>query len=171
MNHPAEPFLSNVPQNISANSVLIRLIEGLGFRYQAATSGLTELDITFKPTPESFSIGELLKHIYDLAFITQKTFGGKAHYKKDELAAGSELITETIQLYNIAIARIKTLKPQDLKSCYVQPKSLPNAYPFWFVINGHIADALTHIGQLVSWRRINGNPQPPTNVFLGKKIS
>jgi hypothetical protein len=39
------------------------------------------------------------------------------------------------------------------------------------LINGPIADALTHIGQIVSWRRINGNPQPSgVNPFKGIRV-
>jgi hypothetical protein len=39
--------------------------------------------------------------------------------------------------------------------------------PFWHVINGPIADALTHVGQVNSFRRLAGNPTPKANVFLG----
>ena len=43
------------------------------------------------------------------------------------------------------------------------------AYPFWNAINGPIADALWHCGQIVSFRRSSGNPFPKgVSVFTGK---
>jgi len=36
------------------------------------------------------------------------------------------------------------------------------------IINGPLADALTHVGQINSFRRINGNPCKKVNVFNGK---
>lgn len=163
--------ISKPPETITPNTILIRMIDGLGFRFTAATTGLTENDMDFKPSADSFSVFELLQHIYDLAFITQKTFGGTADYKKEQLKDFQSIKNEIIILYQLAKEAIASLSIDALSECSVQPKSLPNPYPFWYVINGHIADALTHVGQLVSWRRINGNPQPKTNVFLGEKIS
>lgn len=41
--------------------------------------------------------------------------------------------------------------------------------PFWNEINGPIADALWHVGQVVSLRRSSGNPfNPKVNVLTGK---
>ena len=43
-------------------------------------------------------------------------------------------------------------------------------FPVWNLINGPIADALNHTGQVVSFRRTSGNPIPKgVNVFLGVK--
>ena len=38
---------------------------------------------------------------------------------------------------------------------------------FWHIINGPIADAFTHVGQINSFRRLSGNPVPKANVFTG----
>ncbi len=35
--------------------------------------------------------------------------------------------------------------------------------PFWLVINGPLSDALTHIGQIATLRRIAGSPVPDSN--------
>ena len=41
-------------------------------------------------------------------------------------------------------------------------------YPFWNMINGPIADALWHAGQVASFRRSSGNPMNPrVDVFMG----
>jgi len=38
------------------------------------------------------------------------------------------------------------------------------------LLNGPIADALTHVGQVISFRRTSGNPIPKgVNVFMGIK--
>ena len=43
-------------------------------------------------------------------------------------------------------------------------------FPVWNLINGPIADAIYHTGQVVSFRRTSGNPIPKgVNVFLGVK--
>ena len=39
--------------------------------------------------------------------------------------------------------------------------------PFWHIVNGPISDALTHVGQINSFRRLAGNPTPKANVFVG----
>ena len=45
-----------------------------------------------------------------------------------------------------------------------------NSFPYWHMINGPIADALYHTGQVVSFRRANGNPiNPNISQFMGKK--
>ena len=42
-------------------------------------------------------------------------------------------------------------------------------FPFWNHLNGPIADALWHSGQIVSNRRASGNPlNSKVNVFIGK---
>jgi hypothetical protein len=43
-------------------------------------------------------------------------------------------------------------------------------FPFWNLINGPIADAIWHVGQVVSFRRSSGNPLPQgVNVLTGTK--
>ncbi|MCK5671198.1 hypothetical protein KAI10_07435, partial [Candidatus Bathyarchaeota archaeon] len=41
-------------------------------------------------------------------------------------------------------------------------------FPVWNLINGPLSDALTHVGQIASWRRMNGNPIPGARVFHGE---
>gem|GEM_PF-3667930 len=42
------------------------------------------------------------------------------------------------------------------------------SYPFWYLINGPLTDAVHHICQMVTWRRISGNPTPRISPFTGK---
>ena len=39
-------------------------------------------------------------------------------------------------------------------------------YPFWNQLNGPIADAIWHVGQVVSFRRTAGNSLPKGPSFL-----
>ena len=42
-------------------------------------------------------------------------------------------------------------------------------YPFWNMINGPIADAIYHTGQIVAFRRASGNPiQKGVRMLTGK---
>ena len=45
-------------------------------------------------------------------------------------------------------------------------KNTSRKLPFWYWINGPLADALTHVGQITSWRRIAGNPQLKELMYL-----
>jgi hypothetical protein len=52
-----------------------------------------------------------------------------------------------------------TLSAEELARVRIEGK------PFWHLINGPLADALTHVGQINSFRRLAGNPAPEANVF------
>lgn len=161
--------IPDVPTDINSTNCIARLIDGLGFRYYWSTTYLTEQDYMFSPSNGSMTIEELNLHIYDLTFITHKTFGLTSDYKKESFDGFKSVREEILSLYEATSKHLKTLDNDDILNTYsVSPKSLNGDFPFWFVINGHLADCLTHIGQLVSWRRLSGNPQPKINVFLGR---
>ena len=62
------------------------------------------------------------------------------------------------------------MSDSELESSNMTSSSTGKTYPFWYMLNGPIADALTHVGQITTWRRIAGNPQPNgVNVFKGTK--
>lgn len=54
------------------------------------------------------------------------------------------------------------MSDEDLQKLRIRDK------PYWNIINGPFSDALTHIGQINSFRRLSGNPVPPAKVFLGE---
>lgn len=61
--------------------------------------------------------------------------------------------------------KLKKMSGEDLSEI---EKNTSRKLPFWYWINGPLADALTHVGQITSWRRIAGNPQlKGINVFIG----
>jgi hypothetical protein len=54
------------------------------------------------------------------------------------------------------------MSDEDLEKLSIRDK------PFWNLINGPFSDALTHTGQINSFRRLAGNPVAGANVFLGE---
>ncbi len=42
------------------------------------------------------------------------------------------------------------------------------AFPVWNALNGPLADALTHVGQIAAWRRLAQRPVPRADVFRGR---
>ncbi|WP_281612853.1 hypothetical protein [Flammeovirga sp. SubArs3] len=156
-----------LPKEISSTHVIARMIDGLGFRYYWATEGLTEKEIDFRPEKDSRNMLELLGHIYHLAFAANNVLGGHMK-KKTDLSTYEEFRAETLYLYKDLSDRLKVMPDEELENYNYMGAS--QSFPFWYLLNGQIADALTHVGQVVSWRRISGNPQPKgVNVFLGKK--
>jgi len=162
--------ITEPPTKIAATTSIARLVDGLGFRYFWATEGLSEKEYYFSPGNGSMTITELNLHIYDLAFVAYKTFGGNPIYIKEKLTS-FELTREAIlNLYEQLRNLLLSLAATDLEACSFYAKKYEQEFPFWYMLNGPIADALTHVGQLTSWRRLAGNPQTAgVNVFLGIK--
>ena len=55
------------PERVTGSAVLVRLVEGIGFRFFWATEGLRDPDLAFRTEPEAMSIAELVGHVLDLA--------------------------------------------------------------------------------------------------------
>lgn len=163
--------IPNVPATITSSHILVRLVDSIGFRFRWATEGLTESNFNFKPCDTSMTIKELLLHIHRLSYMANKGFGNQFPIQK-EFTNNASIITETLHQYNALSTHLKTMTVEDLNTAtFLSPKSSPEPLPFWYMINGPLADALTHVGQISSWRRIAGNPQPKgVQLLLGKKL-
>jgi hypothetical protein len=154
------------PEYCTASSILIRIIDGLGFRYRWATEGLTEEDYLYRPSTDSMNMKELFIHIYRLVSMVNNSIGGK----KPEILDDDSL--ENIRketLKKIFDSRKKLLKMDDsnLKTCQFYSSYYDKNFPIWNILNGPLCDALTHVGQINTWRRLHGNPVFRANVFLG----
>ena len=159
--------LPELPEAVSSTNVMARLVDGLGFRYRWATEGLTENEHAFRPCETSMNMTELMQHLYNLAYTANTVLGGSE--EKRDLTDFDELRSETLRLYKDLGERLLLMPDSQLAECTYSGRR--EGFPFWYLLNGQIADALTHVGQIVSWRRIAGNPQPQgVNVFLGTKI-
>ncbi len=160
--------IPNPPEEVKANTILIRMIDGLIFRFKWATEGLFEEDLSFRPCESSMNMMELLNHIHQLTNMIHSTFERHPYQgltKLDSLdVLRSNIMGKLIASRNI----LENLTEEDLIDLKISSTKYPDGYPFWNLINGPIADALTHIGQITSWRRINGNPIKKVNVFLGR---
>ena len=160
------PFedISKTPDDLTATNTLLRMVEGLAFRYRWATENLSEENIKFKPHPTSMSIEEVNAHIFDLVDSTNRVFGGEKQ-NKDSLNSFHKLRIKSLNILADLSERLKEMSDEDLSEI---EKNTSRKLPFWYWINGPLADALTHVGQITSWRRIAGNPQlNGINVFIG----
>lgn len=167
------PFYSipEPPETTTPTQIITRLVDGLGFRYHWATEGLRESDYSFRPCDTSQSLKEVLLHIYQLSCLANRVFRG-SHPVKTTFEDNSILREETLAQYKALRLRLQSMDEDELTQCNFSTAQNNYDFPFWYLINGPLADALTHVGQITSWRRIAGNPQAKgVNVFLGKKIN
>ncbi len=153
-------------ETFTAGTVAARQVDALGFRFYWASEGLTEKDLSYKPNDSVRTTGETIDHIYDLALIVLNSTLKQPNSKKDkpDLSFSEKRKQALLNLKQAAeILRTST----DIS----QFKIIFGAreIPFWNNINGPIADAIWHCGQLASFRRVTGNPiNSKVNHFTGK---
>ena len=157
--------------NYSAGTVAARMIDGLGFRYYWATDGLREQDLKFKPSEEARTCGETVDHILGLSKVIVNSTLNKANERglDEPVLAFNEKRKQT--LLNLKTAADILRKSDDLSGFTIAFKNDKGTaeYPFWNNINGPIADAIWHCGQIVSLRRSSGNPfNSKASLFTGK---
>ena len=158
--------IPEAPTEYTAGTVSSRMIDGLGFRYYWATEGLRAEDLSFKPNAEARTSEQTIDHILGLSQVIlnatlnvangtpqpKMTFSEKRKKTLENLQKSSEILrnSKDISQYKIIFGK--------------------SEFPFWNQLNGPIADALWHVGQVVSFRRSSGNPLPKgVNVFTGTK--
>ncbi|MDC3134081.1 hypothetical protein OA958_04520 [Bacteroidota bacterium] len=160
------PFedISKTPTELTATNTILRMVEGLAFRYRWATENLSEENIKFRPHPTSMSIEEVNSHIFDLVDSTFRVFGGEKQ-NKETLNSFQEIRKANLYLLKKLVNLLREMNDSELAE---MEKNTSRKLPFWYWINGPLADALTHVGQITSWRRISDNPQlKGVNVFIG----
>lgn len=163
-----------------ACNVLARLVEGLGFRYRWAVDGLGAEDMDFRAAEGCMSLGQLLDHLRFLARWVERNVvaaaegtepvtypscceglpdpaGDPAAFATQTLGAWASLRDQLLRLDAAGLARVQLIGGKE-----------PTAFPVWNMINGPLADALTHVGQLNAWRRQLGKPGPRHDVFRGR---
>ena len=170
------PFyqIPEAPNEISSTNIMLRMVQGLGFRYHWATQDLTEKDLKYRPSKDAISNFETIKHIYNLSntiYNSTKTSTNIRSEKKVPTDYRS-LRRETLNNLKLTSEAFESFNDEELKNVkiIIQRKSGNYEFPIWNLINGPISDAIYHTGQLVSFRRTSGNPIPKgVNVFLGIK--
>ena len=170
------PFyeITEIPNEINSTNLMVRMIEGLGFRYHWATENITEKDLKYRPSKDAMSNYETIEHIYDLSntiYNSSKSLPNTRSKKKTSMDFIS-LRKETLNNLKLTREVFTSFNDEDLKNVKIifQGNSGNYEFPIWNLINGPISDAIYHTGQLVSFRRTSGNPIPKgVNVFLGAK--
>ena len=164
------------PAEYTACSVAARTIDGLGFRYYWATEGLTQVDLNYKFSESSRTVLETLEHLYNLSDFVLKTVKAKPIVRGSD---GPEidynfLRSETLKKLYEASSLLRTKEGIKIDSMQIifERNGKTSEFPVWHLLNGPLADALWHVGQVVSSRRASGNPlDPNVNVFMGKNRS
>jgi hypothetical protein len=163
------PFrtIPTAPVETTHGAVIARLVDGIGFRYYWATDGLAGAELAFRPAADCMSLGELLEHIHQLLSWVAISIGasqGSAGGEPD--ADPMALRSRTLLLASGLREAFLHMTDQDLVRVSIRT-SRGDSFPFWNFLNGPLADSLTHIGQIISWRRISGKPSTTADVFRG----
>ena len=171
---PSDLPYSSIPEvsgSYSAGKVAARQVDGLGFRYYWATEGLREADLNYKPSPEARTTRQTLEHIYGLcALILNATLEKENTGGVDTEMPFHELRRKTLENISSTSEILSRSSDEDLERYKVVFKSSESssAFPFWNLLNGPIADAIWHTGQIASFRRSSGNPiNPKASFFTG----
>jgi len=128
------------PKKITGTSMIIRMLDGLGYRFRYATEALTREDYQFSPGQGCKTIGEIVEHIWGLVnWVCQSIFAEKAARPKD-------IESQRIHILEL-ITKLRTYfeSIDDSELTHIKILKLP----FWHIINGPLSDALTHTGQIL----------------------
>ena len=165
--------IPNYPAQYTAESVIARLIDGIGFRFYWATEGLRPEDLAFRPTKESRTSEETIDHIMGLSTVVLNAVRNEVNTRSGEETSPLTFDTKrqkTLNNLKMASDILKSGKQklEDSKMIFKNGDK-STEYPFWNEINGPISDALWHIGQVVTFRRSSGNPfNSKVSVLSGK---
>lgn len=154
--------LPKPPETIEATSVMMRLIDGIVFRFYNATDNLREIDHSFRPAEDCMSVNELLHHIETLAYWVRNSFTEKKIDLNFDQRTFNDMRLSILNTFNEIKNHLDAMESSKLKDITIRD------YPFWNMINGPLADTLTHIGQINTYRRLNGNPAGKRSPFTGK---
>lgn len=160
------------PEIYSAKTVTARMIDGLGFRYYWATEGLRKEDLQYKPGKEARTCEETLDHILGLSRVIYNSVYRKPNVRKEaEKLTFEQKRQKTLENLKAASDLLKAPQknsPGDYNIVFGSGENT-QTYPFWNLLNGPLADAIWHTGQVVSFRRASGNPfDSRASVFTGK---
>ena len=166
------PF-KNMPdyaEKYTAGTMVARMVEGLGYRYYWATEGLRSEDLAFEPAEKARSIEGTVDHILTLSVMVVRPFRTPDFYPIENLSEMTFTAKRklTLELLQEASEELRNASLDKLANAQLEV-GRGNPLPFWNVLNGPLADAIYHTGQIVSFRRMSGNPiNPNVNVLMGK---
>ena len=162
------------PKEMNAEGMVARMIDGLGYRYFWATEDLREEDLAFKAGETNRTTEETINHVYNLSKTILNGVAARPNvrgYNPDnDKMDFAQKRKATLENFKTAsdLLREKSADVNEMKIIF-QRGDKKSEFSFWKMINGPIADAIWHAGQIVSNRRASGNPlHPGVNVFMGK---
>ena len=161
------------PDEYSAGNIIGRMIDGLGYRYYWATKDLRSEDLKYKPSEDGRSMEETITHLYGLSLTIVNAPQSIPNIRP---ADWSNLTFEekralTLKNFQKASELTKASRQEDIDNfkTIFQSGDRKSEFPFWNMLNGPIADAIYHTGQVVLMRRASGNPMHPgVSVLIGK---
>ncbi len=164
--------IPDYPAHFTAATVAARMVDGLGFRYYWATESLRPEDLSYSPNGDARTSHEALIHIYELTGnILNSVSQVPNTTEKTPAMSFAELRQKTLENLKATSEKLMASKDEDLANYKMvfKRESGTREFPFWNEINGPIADALWHVGQVVLLRRSSGNPfNSKANVLTGK---
>ena len=163
--------IHEAPVAITAGAVLSRTIDGLGYRYYWATKDLRPDDIAWLPGNNGRSAKQTLDHLYGLSLMILNTAQKVPNVRPLDMPEVNFKKLREMTLHNIKKASDVFRAEHDLSNHHIIFKRGDNMseVSLWNLMNGPMADAIYHVGQIVSYRRSAGNPMHPgVNVFVGK---
>lgn len=168
------PFkeIPTAPEAYTENAILARMIEGLGYRYYWATEGLTQEDLDYTPGNYGMKCSAVLDHLKGLSETISNAFSATPNIRPrpQEDLTWEETRRQTLLNLKAATDLLRSTKstPEEYNMIF-QRGEKSSEFPLWNLLNGPLADAIYHVGQVVSYRRSAGNPiNPNVNVFIGK---
>ena len=116
----------------------------------------------YRPAEDVRTIRETLDHIYGLTRTIMHAPESKVNTYPNYEMTFEELRKQTLENIALTSRLLKEGKEGDMDNYKMifQRQGGNVEYPFWNMINGPIADAIYHTGQVVSFRRAAGNPIP-----------
>ncbi|QTE24553.1 hypothetical protein J3359_17055 [Polaribacter cellanae] len=158
--------IPKMEESYSAQNTVSRMIDGLGFRYYWSTEGLRAEDLAYQPKGGGRNCLKTIIHIYDLSnMMLRLTKTDFKQEKEKEKMTFLEIRKQTLLNFEALSNNIKESK--ELSEFSIKKEGKVTT-PFFNVINGPIADAIWHTGQIASFRRSSGNPiNSKVNHFSG----
>lgn len=171
--NPPYHQIPDAPEAYSPQTVLARTIDGLGYRYYWATKDLRPEDLEFLPGNEGRPTKDVLNHLHGLVSVVLNAVKGSPNVRlRTEIEmTWEEKRTSTLEMLKEAsdlLVSETPPNPEDIKIIF-QRGEQTSEFALWTLLNGPLADAIYHTGQIVSFRRSSGNPtHPGVSVFAGK---
>ncbi len=160
------------PADYTSGNLLSRMIDGLGFRYHWVSEGLRAEDLAYRPSEDARTCRETLEHIYGLSDVVLNGVKNAPNVRPVDFSVYTYEELRAMTLNNLKeasdLARGMTAEEVGKLTIIFERNGKQSSTPFWNMLNGPLADAIYHTGQVVSFRRTSGNPQRPgVNVFMG----